>query len=324
MKQPLSNKIRISSSSLLAVMSALILFSNAVCRAAASPGRLTPVAYESCDREATRKAPEALWDGKATIDSKWCCAHDGFSKEQVHWVAVDLGKVCELSKIIVYHEGHGGGRDNVRFNTEDFALYASRESIRGPWRQIGRFVDNTASSNSFAANGEKARYVKLEITDPMCMNKPNAPNDDWASRILEWEILGSPLASDGPEHQPGAAASGTGPVPAATAAAATAAAAADSSAVAGRPTAYFFFRNDHAESRSYYNEMFFKPEHLPYVGRCTVVPVEMAADIRKTQELGVIRSPTIVLVDPDGRKKASLVGVQAPQTFVKFFADNVK
>jgi hypothetical protein len=272
--------------------------------------RLVPVAYESCSTPEAIKSPEALWDGKITVENKWTCFHLGMSTEQSHYVAVDLGSIKPIAECVIYHEGFASPQAN-HLNTEDLAIYASTHSLRGPWTKVAELLDNTRPVTVLPCNNTQARYLKLEIADPCSMNSPGKPNDDWAARILEWEIMGYEWQGDG---------SPSGAMPSLPEAAPTAAPMPE----AQRNTLYFVYVGTHQPSRDYYSRMVLARDKWAAVMRFNIVPVEMQMEPERARKLGVFRSPTFVIARPDGSVKASLPGIVDDSEFLKFLDQNVR
>ncbi|MCX7718331.1 MAG: discoidin domain-containing protein [Candidatus Sumerlaeaceae bacterium] len=270
--------------------------------------RLIPVAYESCSTPETIKSPEALWDGKITLENKWTCFHLGLSTEQSHYVAVDLGNIQPIAECVVYHEGYASPQSN-HLNTEDLAIYASSNSLRGPWTKVAESLDNTRPVSVLPLQNIQARYLKLEIADPCSMNSPGKPNDDWAARILEWEISGYEWQGDGTPAGAMPSLPASTPVPA---------------PAAERNTLYFVYLATHQPSRDYYSRMVLARDKWPAVMRFNIVPVEMQSEADRARALGVFRSPAFVIARPDGTVKATLPGIAEEAAFLKFLDENVR
>jgi hypothetical protein len=275
--------------------------------------KVVPVQVSTCGSEKAY-LPEKLFDGKKGVEDKWCCFHAGYNTAQTHWVNVDLGQSYPLAQCVIYHEGYRAA-DQSHYNTEDFTVSGSEASLQGPWTPIAAISDNVQPFNVIPGNNVRARYLRLEITDPESLNNPRSPNHDFATRILEWEISvwenrpdgSGPVSSANPPNAsvPG----GNGGAPGSS---------------TSRQVLYYFFLTEHQKSREFYNSVILKRENWPVVTRYTVIPVEMNADRAKVQELGVYKSPTSVITTAEGRKVADLPGVADEQEFLKFLQNHLK
>ena len=261
--------------------------------------RMVPVAFASCATTETAGSPKALWDGHKTIDGKWTCFHAGLRTPQTHWVAVDLGRPYPITRIVLYHEGFAAA-NSAHLNTEDFSLFYGQESLDGPWDPIATIENNTASFTQVPAGNTVARFVRLEVTDPMAGSVPDSPNDDWALRLLEMEIFAAEFAPD--------------TVPAGSAA--------ESTATAAMPRLYFFYQGDHARSRAFYDGVIRKAANHELLSHFTVVPVDIASDPARAVRMSVFKSPTLVLESAAGKELGRLQGTPSETEFARFLRQN--
>jgi PKD repeat protein len=118
-------------------------------------------------------------DGVISQASKW--TSDG--QTAVSWLALDLGRSHEVTRLVVRHAGDAG--ELKAFNTQAFQLQAGT-SLSGPWTTVAS-VDNGGQadvSTETLASPATTRFVRLYITD--------AGIDNYA-RIPELEVYGAPL-----------------------------------------------------------------------------------------------------------------------------------
>ncbi len=283
--------------------------------------RIVPVAVESCAGKEGQEAVTKLFDGKVTVQDKWCCFHGGYNTEQVHWVAVDLGKVYPLDKVVIYHESFIDPASS-HLVTEDFVVQYGEASISGPWKELAAIRDNTQSRTEIPASRLAARFLRLEVTDPQSLNEPGRANQDWALRLLEWEIFAWESESE-PSAMAAAAVPATSPTPQARPTASPATVSGVPAQTAAAPILYFFYRGDHQPARTFYNYVVLKRENWNTVGRYRVVPLEIGANQQQATQMGVFKSPTCIIAEADGRKKADLAGVPQEAEFLDFLNTNL-
>jgi len=154
--------------------------------------RIYPVRHKACGHS-EYYTPDKMWYINIATDRNWCCFHNGYNIQQVHWCIMDLAQVYPISKIIAIHEG---GTQQTHLLTEDFSFYGSVLSDKGPWQLIREFKDNIEpKSTCLVQNRPSFRYIKLEVTDSQLGSSANQNQGDWAVRIAELEIYTSPTDS---------------------------------------------------------------------------------------------------------------------------------
>jgi len=115
------------------------------------------------------------YDG--SVYTKW--TSNGSSMQSS--MAIDLGGVKDISKIVVKHAGSGGEPNYL--NTEHFKIEYSDHSIWGPWTHAGEGYNYPPRANETTLNlNFAARYVHLYIIDPGIDNY---------SRIPEFQVWGN-------------------------------------------------------------------------------------------------------------------------------------
>jgi NedA-like, galactose-binding domain/F5/8 type C domain/PKD domain len=133
----------------------------------------TAISSEPCaDTETAAKAFNGTWTGGGA--DKWC------SKVGPRWLKVDLGAVANISGFVLHHAGAGG--EMTAWNTRDFTIEVSSDGAS--WSRQVAVIDNTASVTTHPVSVQ-GRYVRLNVTTP-------TSNGDTASRIYEFEVLGTP------------------------------------------------------------------------------------------------------------------------------------
>lgn len=118
------------------------------------------------------EAPEFAVDGDKT--KKWCATGSA-----PHEITLDLGAVCAVSAVDVYHAEAGG--ESADMNTKSYAIYVSEDGAA--FEEVKSVTKNTAGQTHDAFAPVNAQYVKLVI------NKPTQGTDS-AARIYEVEAYG--------------------------------------------------------------------------------------------------------------------------------------
>lgn len=299
--------------------------------------RVIPLQYKSCDIPDSPLNASKLWDDKITLEDKWCCFHAGYTTPQEHWVVMDLGRAMPLERIQIFHEGYRG--DNI-FNTQNFFVLTSVYTMDGPWDVLAKIENNTENVTIVPGNGKIAQFLKLLVTDPQKLGDPETPNDDYAVRILEMRIYatvegtppnqiappsatqsasmpfspttGLPTPTEGviratplpgnPSgivspfamiEQPTISATPTMPTPSSVV----------SLPVRGQKSVLYYFYSPHVQqSIDVYNNILGGPEILPLLTPYTIIPVNHLSDVQQFQQHGVLKIPTIIIVDPMGKE----------------------
>ncbi|MBN1700133.1 MAG: discoidin domain-containing protein, partial [Spirochaetales bacterium] len=117
---------------------------------------------------------DKAYDGVVSLESKW--ASNGGSAES--WLALDLGKQCEITGFVVRHEG-ATGADSF-WNTALFRIETG-PSLSGPWTTAAA-IDNSGQlpcSTTILPHTVTSRYVRLYIIDA---------GPDNVARIAEFEV----------------------------------------------------------------------------------------------------------------------------------------
>ena len=117
---------------------------------------------------------DQAYDGIVATDSKW--TSDGTGAES--WLALDLGRACNVTGFIVRHAGAAG--EQAYYNIQSYRIEYG-PTLSGPWTALVT-VANSARANhsgSILENAVRARYVRLTILD--------AGIDNYA-RIPEFEV----------------------------------------------------------------------------------------------------------------------------------------
>lgn len=139
--------------------------------------------YIECGHNLETQSGASLVDGN--LSTKWCCFHSGISTPGDHWIAFDLGSTATVNSYIVRHASTGG--ESTSYNTKTFYI-ESAPSMNGPWTQEV-YINNASAvaTNTLTYSTPKAlRYIRLRIT------KPNFLSYDYAVRIPEFEVWGTP------------------------------------------------------------------------------------------------------------------------------------
>ncbi|MBI4326688.1 MAG: discoidin domain-containing protein [Chloroflexi bacterium] len=111
--------------------------------------------------------------------AKWCTA-DG---EKTHWLMVDLGQACDISRWVVRHSGAGG--EAVNANTRDFTLQKSDDG--STWTDVDSVTENTANVTDRNVRTFASRHARLTITKATSISDTHA-------RIYAFELYRAPRA----------------------------------------------------------------------------------------------------------------------------------
>lgn len=264
----------------------------------ASEERLIPVSYEVCgEASKTDSSASMLWDNLLDQNHKWCCFHAGYYTEQSHWIAMDFGKTCPITKIEIIHDGESIGERHLR--TEDFAFYGSNSSIKRDWQLIQDVKDNTEFKNTFTfSNPASYRYIKLEITDPQLSSGANMKQDDWAVRIRELYIY----TGDGAEAQ---TATVQNPVP--------------TTALSSNPlyTIYYFY-NPYVDKCKIVQSYFMSMELKPLLDQFKVININANSNMSQAQQYRIFKVPTIIIFDSMGKEMKRTSNIDNEESFKKF------
>jgi hypothetical protein len=122
------------------------------------------------------EGPEKAVNGSVSggLSDKWCS-----SRGRTMWLQVDLGAEFNLTSFVIKHAGAGGERR--LFNTRDFYIQVSTDGAN--WTTVVRANNNTHSVTTHTIDATRARYVRLNITDPTQGRGGDA-------RIYELEVYG--------------------------------------------------------------------------------------------------------------------------------------
>lgn len=118
------------------------------------------------------EAPEFAVDGDKA--KKWCATGSA-----PHEITIDLGSICAVSAVDVYHAEAGG--ESPDMNTKSYAIYVSEDG--SSFEEVKSVTKNTAGQTHDAFAPANAQFVKLVV------NKPTQGTDS-AARIYEVEVYG--------------------------------------------------------------------------------------------------------------------------------------
>lgn len=118
------------------------------------------------------EAPEFALDD--SIKTKWCAVGDG-----PHAITIDLGKVCTISEIDIYHAEAGG--ENADFNTKGYTISTSID--KSNFVEMLKVTDNNKGITKDPIKAVKAQYIKINIDKP-------TQGGDTATRIYDIKVIG--------------------------------------------------------------------------------------------------------------------------------------
>ncbi len=114
-------------------------------------------------------------DGSCSTRNQWVSAEKGNA-----WIEFDLGRDYSVSRYVVRHAATSGL--NPSLNTCRFDILASIDGAT--WEKVDSQRGNTAAVTDAQIDPVRARYLKIEITDP---------GSDGLARISDVEIYGKTL-----------------------------------------------------------------------------------------------------------------------------------
>lgn len=99
------------------------------------------------------------------------------SNEGEKWIQIDFGKTYEISRYVLRHAGTNGL--DVSLNTKDYKVLVSENGEK--WTEADKYTGNTENVTDIDIDPVKARYLKIEITNP---------GDDEIARLADIEVYG--------------------------------------------------------------------------------------------------------------------------------------
>ncbi|MFK8105426.1 MAG: discoidin domain-containing protein [Saprospiraceae bacterium] len=103
------------------------------------------------------------------LNTKW--TSNGSSQQSS--MAIDLGSVKNINKIVVKHAGAGG--EPSYLNTQHFKIEYSNSSVWGPWTLAEEVYNTSQANESVIHQNFNARYVHLYVVDPGIDNYARIP-----------------------------------------------------------------------------------------------------------------------------------------------------
>lgn len=140
--------------------------------------------------EAFELKPEYANDGKYDMDSFWNTATNryyGQTKVPYTWT-VDLGKVCDLSRVDISFATCNGSESYYAYN-----LKGSNDNVN--WTTIADRTDNKQVAFTSDAVSGKYRYVQVEVTSVINDHNGNS-TASWANGLIEVQVFAKNSAKE--------------------------------------------------------------------------------------------------------------------------------